>query len=107
MKKRIKSVSYEEGLMQRLKDPEYACEYLMACLESKEGDAKELFLLALRDVAKAHRFQTVAGKTGLGRESLYKAISEKGDPKLSTLVVVLQAMGLKFSIEPDERKKAA
>lgn len=102
--KRKKSVPYEEGLMERLKDPEYAAEYLMGCLEDQEGDPEELFLLALRDVAKAHGFSAISKKSKLGRESLYKAISKKGNPKLSTVVAVLEAMDLELSIQP---KKAA
>ncbi len=104
MKKKRKAAkkitaSYEEGLRKRLKDPEYAAEYLTACFESKEGNAEELFLMALRDVAKAHSFQTVAKKAKLGRESLYKAISNKGNPKLSTLTAILQAVGIKINFE--------
>ena len=89
MKKQKRSAPYEEGLLERLKDPEYAAEYLMACLESKTKDSEELFLMALRDVAKAHSFLIVAKKARLGRESLYKAISRKGNPKLSTLNSIL------------------
>lgn len=100
MKKQKRSVSYEEGLLERLKNPEYAAEYLMACLESKEGDPEGLFLMGLREVAKAHSFQLIAKKARLGRESLYKAISQKGNPKLSTLASILEAVGLKISIEP-------
>lgn len=105
MKKQKRSVSYEEGLLERLKDPGYAAEYLMACLESKEGDPEGLFLVGLREVARAHSFQRISKKTKLGRESLYKAVSKKGNPKLSTLASILEAMGLKISIEP--KKKAA
>ena len=108
MEKKIPlSVPYEEGLYQRLKDPKFAAGYLMACLESGEPDAKEVFLLALRHVAKAQGFKNVSLNTGLGRESLYKSISGKGDPKISTLFAILDALGLRFSIEPAKRKKAA
>ena len=100
-----KSVSYNEGLERRLKNPAYASEYLMTCLEDREGDSEELFLMALRDIAKAHGFQWIAKRTQLGRESLYKAISEKGNPTLSTLTSILDAMGLRISIKP--RRKAA
>jgi len=102
--KRKKSISYDIGLIERLKDPEYAAGLLMACLEEKEGDPEKLFLVALRDVAKAHGFKVVAEKANLGRESLYKAISKKGNPKLTTLTAILDAMGLKITIKP---RKAA
>ncbi len=103
--KRVKSVSYKEGLLERLKDPNYAAQYLMACWVDKEGDPEELFLLALMDVAKAHSVREVATKANLGRESLYKAMSKKGNPKLSTLNSILEAVGLKIVIKP--KKEAA
>ena len=94
-----KSVSYEEGLMERLKDPQYAAGYLETSMNDKEDNPEELFLIALRDVAKAYGFTHIAKKSHLGRESLYKALSKKGDPRLSTLTSVLDAIGLKFSIQ--------
>jgi probable addiction module antidote protein len=102
--RRKKSVSYEEGLLERLKNPKHASAYLMACLEDKEGDVEERFLLALRDVARAHGFADLSKKAKLGRESLYKTISDKGNPKLSTVFSILDAMDLELNIHP---KKAA
>ncbi len=89
------SVPYEDGLMKRLKEPEYAAGYLKACCE----DGEESFLIALRDVAKAYSFSKVSQKAKLGRESLYKALSKKGNPTLSTLNSVLDIVGLKLSVE--------
>lgn len=103
-KRRRARISYEGGLLERLKDPEYAAQYLMVCLESRERNVEELFLIALRDVAKANSFRSISKKTKLGRESLYKALSDKGNPTLSTLTSILNAMGLRISIEP---RKAA
>lgn len=106
---RKKSVSYEEGLHGRLKDPAYAAEYLNAHLADDDKDALEAFLLALRDVATAHGFATVAKKSDLGRESLYKALSKAGNPKIVTLATLLKSMGLKLSVETKsvKRKKAS
>lgn len=104
MKNKV-SASYEDGLQARLKDPEYASEYLNAHLETDPFDAKS-FLLALRDVALAFGFADVASGTGLGRESLYKALSKTGNPKLTTLSSVLSTMGLKIQIAfEDQRSK--
>jgi probable addiction module antidote protein len=83
--RRKKSVSYEEGLHERLKDSAYAAEYLNAHLADDNEHAVEAFLLALRDVAIAHGFANVAKKSDLGRESLYKALSKAGNPKIETL----------------------
>ena len=79
MPKRTKK--YEESLKESLKNPEEAAAYLNAHLD--EDDSEEMFLLALRDVAKAHGFSEVAEQADLGRESLYKALSKDGNPKLS------------------------
>ena len=97
MPKRTKK--YEESLMESLKNPEEAAAYLNAHLE--EEDSEEMFLLALRDVAKAHGFSEVAEQADLGRESLYKALSKDGNPKLSTLKSLLKVVGLKLAVEAD------
>lgn len=97
MPKRTKK--YEESLMESLQNPEEAAAYLNAHLD--EEDSEEMFLLALRDVAKAHGFSEVAEQANLGRESLYKALSKDGNPKLSTLKSLLKVVGLKLAIEAE------
>jgi probable addiction module antidote protein len=91
--------SYEEDLQQRLQDPAYAAEYLKAAIEDDEEDSDALFLLALRDVAKAHKMTRIAESTGLNRESLYKMLSGTGNPSLSSLKAVLKALNLKLTVE--------
>jgi probable addiction module antidote protein len=102
MPKRTKH--YDQSLMESLKDPKEAVAYLNAHLEDDEADSEELFLMALRDVAKAHGFGEVAKSAELGRESLYKALSPDGNPKFSTLRSLLKAMGLKLSVEEEGEK---
>ncbi len=92
---------YEESLLEALRDPAEAAAYLNAHLEEDGEDVEELFLMALRDVARAHGFRHVADKAEVGRESLYKALSQTGNPKLTTLKRVLDAVGLKISVEVD------
>lgn len=91
---------YDASLIESLKDPKEAAAYLNAHLEDDAKDAEEIFLLALRDVAKAHGFSDVAAGADLGRESLYKALSAEGNPKISTLRSLLKSMGLKLAVEP-------
>lgn len=107
--KRKKSVPYEGGLHERLKDPTYAAEYLNAHLAEDDEEAVEAFLFALRDVATAHGIATVSKKADLGRESLYKSLSRSGNPKIATLALLLKTMGLKLSVEakPTKRKRAS
>jgi probable addiction module antidote protein len=99
-----KTKQYDQSLMESLKDPKQAVAYLNVHLEDDEDDSEELFLLALRDVAKAHGFGDVAKSAALGRESLYKALSSDGNPKFSTLRSLLKAMGLKLSVEEESEK---
>lgn len=96
--KRRTSVSHEEAMVRRLrKDPEFAAEYLKAALE--ESDEPRVLLLALRHLARAHGIAKVAKAAGIERESLYRALSEKGNPRLSTLVAVTRVVGLRLTVE--------
>ncbi|WP_413910897.1 addiction module antidote protein [Desulfobacula sp.] len=93
------TANYQEGLLNRLKDPGYATEYLNEAL--KEG-AQEVFMLALRDVAKARGVSLVAKETDLNRETLYRMLSEKGNPNLSSLNKLLNSLGLTLTIRSKE-----
>jgi len=55
---------------------------------------------AIGVVAKARGMSAIAKETGMSRESLYRALSGDGNPQLSTVLKVLEAMGLKLSVEP-------
>lgn len=99
--KKIKK--YEDFLFKSLQNPKEAAAYLNVHLEDSSKDKDQLFLLALRDVAKAYGFTELAHKSELGRESLYKALSENGNPKLVTLISVLDALGLKLSVEVNKK----
>ena len=81
-----------------LDSPEMISAYLDAALA--EGDPA-LFAAALGDIAKARGMSDIARTAGVTREALYKALSEKGDPRLSTLFGVVKALGLKVRVEPE------
>ncbi len=100
MPKRTKK--YEESLIESLKDPKEAAAYLNAHLVDDDGE--DVFLLALRDVARAHGVGGIAESASLGRESLYKALSKDGNPKLSTLRALLRAIGLRLSVESEDKR---
>ena len=91
------STDYHEYLIERLKDPAEALAYLKAALE--ETDLPEVFLLALRNVAEARGFTKLAQDTRLNRESLYRMLSKKGNPSLSSLHVLLDSLGFRLSVE--------
>ncbi len=92
------SVSHDEAIVRRLrKDPDFAAEHLKAALEDE--DEPRVLLLALRHVAQAQGIARVAKAAGVERESLYRALSARGNPRLSTLVAVTRAIGLKLTVE--------
>lgn len=96
--KRRASVSHDEWMVRRLrKDRKFAAEYLKAALE--ENDEPQVLLIALRHLAKARGIAKVAKAAGVERESLYRALSARGNPRLSTLVAVTRAIGLRLTVE--------
>ncbi len=99
--KRGASISHDEAMIRELrKDPDFAAEYLRAALEDE--DDPRMLLVALRRVAEAHGgVAKVAKAAGVERESLYRALSANGNPRLSTLVAVTKAMGLKLTVEAE------
>ena len=78
---------------EHLKTEEDMAAYLEAALE--EGDSA-LIAAALGDIARAKGMSQVARDTGLGRESLYKALSSTGNPELATIIKVVSALGLRL-----------
>jgi probable addiction module antidote protein len=92
-----KSRSYQKSLLEALKDPLEAVEYLNAALE--EGDPA-VFLLALRDVVDSHGgMSKLAASTALNRENLYRMLSTKGNPEFFSLLTVLNAVGFRLAVE--------
>jgi len=92
------SVSHDEAIIRRLrKDPQFAAEYVKAALEDTEEPL--VLLIALRHLAQARGIAKVAKAAGIERESLYRALSRRGNPRLSTLVAVTKAIGLRLTVE--------
>lgn len=78
-----------------LDNDEVVAEYLSAAAEDSNPD---VFIAALGDVAKARGIAQIAKDAGLGRESLYKALSMGSHPRFETINSVLHAMGVKFMV---------
>jgi probable addiction module antidote protein len=91
MKKKAKTRPWDAA--EHLKTEEDMAAYLEAALE--EGDPA-LITAAMGDVARAKGITQIARETGLGRESLYKALSSEGNPEFATVLKVLRALGLKL-----------
>ena len=90
---------YKEGLLEDLKDPKEAAEYLTAALEDETPD---VFLVALRNVAEAHGMKRLAEGAQLNRESMYRMLSDQGNPQLSSLTSILHELGLRLAVEVGE-----
>jgi len=92
----MKLRSYKDDLLAQVKDPEFAASYLAQVLESSDNAA---FLIALRDVVEASGgVSAVAQQARIQRQSLYKALSKKGNPTLATLQNILKPLGLRVSV---------
>lgn len=85
----IKTTKYETA--DYLDSPKAIEAYLEAAFETNDTT---LIAAALGDVAKAKGMKKVADKAGLSRESLYRALSENGNPELGTILRVLSAVGV-------------
>lgn len=90
----MKTTSYSLIRNRRLADPQVAVEYLNQAL----AESHEVFLKALFTVAQARQMSKVAKEAGLQRETLYRSLSEQGNPTLSTLDAVLSALDLSYEI---------
>ncbi len=78
-----------------LEDAEDIIEYLkLSLVEDTEEELKE----SLNTIARSKGISDLARKTGLSREAIYKALGEDGNPRLSTLMAIVRALGLKLKL---------
>ncbi len=98
MKKKYKAFDVAEYL----DNDEVIAEYLSAAAEDPDPD---VFVAALGDVAKARGMAQIAKDAGLGRESLYKALSAGAHPRFETINSVLHAIGVKLIVVPENRAR--
>ena len=95
--------SYRESLIKALKNPREAAEYLNAALEQED---REMFLVALRNVAEAHGGMAKLSRLAkLNRANLYKMMSEDGHPEIQSIHRVLETFGLKLAVEVQRHEK--
>jgi probable addiction module antidote protein len=93
IKKKIKTYPWDPA--EYIKTEEDVIQYLEAAIE--DGDPA-LVAVVLGDIARSKGMAKIAKKTGLGRESLYKALSPEGNPGLGTFLKVVKALGLKLKV---------
>lgn len=85
-------------IVEHLKTEEDMVMYLQACMD-EAGDDAAFIAAALGDIARAKGMTQLAKDTGLGRESLYKALSGEGNPSFGTILKVMRALGIKLHPE--------
>lgn len=97
IKKKSRTLDYHEQLIKSLKDHDYAVAYLNAALEElSKGDeeSQKLFLKALKNVAEAQgNISALARRAHIRRESIYRMLSQEGNPYLQSFTTLIQAMG--------------
>jgi probable addiction module antidote protein len=90
--------NYKQHLYKRLQNPKAAAAYLNAALDDEDP---KVFLIALKDIADANGgVAKLAKETELNRENLYRTLSQRGNPRLQSLMAILQACRLDISIRP-------
>lgn len=96
--------SYQNELLKDLRNPREAAAYLNACFE----DSEEVFLQGLKNVVEARGGMTnIANITDLNRENLYRTLSKKGNPKLSSLSAILEAVGITLTFKAQSKRNLA
>jgi probable addiction module antidote protein len=100
MKRRFRD--YQEKLLHDLQDPELASAYLNVALMDEDS---RVFLLALKNVYEAQggEMTNLARKTKLSRENLYRILSRKGNPKLTSISSLLNAIGFSLAVQPHKQ----
>ena len=93
---KTKILTYD--VAEQLRTPEEMAAYLDAWLTEAPDDAAGI-ARALGDIARARGMSQVARDAGLSRESLYKALSESGNPSFATILKVARALGVRFQAQ--------
>lgn len=89
--------SYDDSLTESLTDPAEAAAYIDAVMELNDPAT---LLLNLRQVTKAHGMAEVARRANVGDKTLFRSLSETGNPTLDTVTKVLHSVGLRLSVAP-------
>ena len=94
---KVKTSSYD--VAEHLRTPQEMAAYLDAWLEDAPDDVSGI-ARALGDIARAKGMSQVAKEAGLSRESLYRALSEGGNPSFATVLKVARALGVRLHAQP-------
>ena len=94
---KVKTIPYD--VAEQLRTPEEMAAYLNAWLSEASADVAGI-ARALGDIARAKGMSQVAREAGVSRESLYRALSEDGNPSFATILKIIKALGVRLHAEP-------
>ena len=100
--------NHNQGLIEKLKkNPDFQREYLKASVE-ENFDMPGAILSAIRDIAEARGYEKLAQEAGLSQKALYKILDQDKDakPRFETIAQLIQALGLRFTVEPIGKNRA-
>ena len=92
-----KGIQFSDYLMEKLKDPELACEFISQAIEQ---NAPEYLKIALGDIVKAYGVSYISEQTGINRQAIYKMLSKNGNPTHKNLIAILAVLGLELTVRP-------
>lgn len=95
--RKTKTLTRPYDVAEYLRTPKEMALYLDACIAESDGDPA-LIAKAIGDIARARGMAALARETGMGRESLYKALSGERNPELGTVLKITKALGLKLTV---------
>ncbi len=99
-KPKVRAVSIEPAVLESLVDPQVAAAYIQDCLQERGPARSRLLLRALMNVARAQGIRSLAKGSESRRRLIYKVLADDGNPSLTTLDSILNAMGLAIDVRP-------
>lgn len=99
-KQKAQAVSIEPAVLEALADPEVAVAYIRGCLKETGPARSRLLLRALMNVARAQGISSLAKGSESRRRLIYKALADNGNPSITTIESILNAMGLAIDVRP-------
>ncbi|MBX3022642.1 MAG: putative addiction module antidote protein [Bdellovibrionales bacterium] len=103
MRRKAQVVGFEEDLIEKLRDPEFASAYIMSAIVDNDI---EFLPIALGDVAKAYGISKLADKTGINRRTLYKVFDKNGHPSFNLVMRIMGSLGMELEVRPKKTKKS-
>lgn len=101
--KKVAVTNFEADLMEKLRNPEFASNYIMSAIVDNDMN----FLpVALGDIAKAHGISKLAEESGIHRRTLYKVFDKKGHPSFDLVTQIMQSLGMELQVRPKKSKRS-